>query len=449
MTAKPRVPAAALLLTRVHAGELEVVCVHRRAGERFDADLWGVPAARCGEERPAATARRCAREQTGLEPSAEPLPAGRWLELPFRPQRLETQVFLAPAAGEPSPGGDVDAAAWLRPADLLRRWAEAGADLDAGPLQALRALARLASADTAAPTPAEQVAAIQAALPADGELHALERTPAVRIIPLRTPTLPPATHTNCVVVGAGEAVVIDPASPYPDELARLDAWLDALAAAGTRVREILLTHHHPDHTGGVTHLAERLGVPVAAHPTTRAKLAGQVAVTRDLVDGERIELPGPPARRLRTILCEGHADGHLAFHEEVTDTLIAGDMVAGTGTIVIAPPEGKLGLYLRSLEALAALDARRLIPSHGPMIGDPRGLLEQYVTHRGWRERKVQDALAKAQAAPLSALVPLVYDDVPPHVYPLAERSLLAHLLKLEEDGAAACRDDVWRPVYG
>jgi glyoxylase-like metal-dependent hydrolase (beta-lactamase superfamily II)/8-oxo-dGTP pyrophosphatase MutT (NUDIX family) len=441
------VPVAALVLVRPVPDGLEVACVHRAGGRRFDADLWTFPGGRWGSasDAPMAAARWAAEHlSVDLDP-AHLRPCGRWLELPFRPQRRGTHLVLAQAGGvlrldHP----DLDDAAWIQPEALLERWRRDEASLEPGTQRVLQALADLGS-PTADGWPDRAAEALTGSLPSDGELQTLELQPALRVVPVRTPTLPPATHTNCVVVGHHEAVVIDPASPYDDELARLDALLDALQAQGTRVREILLTHHHPDHVGGARHLAQRLGVPVAAHRTTRELLKGRVDVTREVVDGETIELPGQPARRLRAIVCEGHADGHLAFLEETTHTLIAGDMVAGTGTILIAPPEGKLGLYLRSLQALADLESRRLIPSHGPAIGDPRGLLEQYVTHRGWRERKVTAALAQAGAAPVEALVPLVYDDVPPAVYPLAARSLLAHLLKLEEEGLATRSDEVWR----
>src|SRR4051812_1001992 len=92
-----------------------------------------------------------------------------------------------------------------------------------------------------------------------------EVQPGLLCVPLRTPTLPPATHTNCWIVGFEELLVVEPASPWADQQAALDEVLDELAGAGRRVRAILLTHHHADHVGGVRHLAERLAVPVLAH----------------------------------------------------------------------------------------------------------------------------------------------------------------------------------------
>ena len=89
------------------------------------------------------------------------------------------------------------------------------------------------------------------------EPSTLPEAPWIRRVPVRTPTLPPATHTNVYVVGEGDLVVVDPASPYPEEQLALDTYLEERAAAGERVIEVLLTHHHVDHVSGAAHLAAR------------------------------------------------------------------------------------------------------------------------------------------------------------------------------------------------
>jgi glyoxylase-like metal-dependent hydrolase (beta-lactamase superfamily II) len=137
------------------------------------------------------------------------------------------------------------------------------------------------------------------------------------LFPVKTPTLPPATHTNCYIVGGEELIVIDPASPYEDEQQALDEFIDELLAEGRRVREIFLTHHHPDHTGGATHLSNRLGVPVAAHHLTARRVQHSVEVNRLVEDNELIELAGNPGWRLRALLTPGHTAA-LCFYEENT-----------------------------------------------------------------------------------------------------------------------------------
>ncbi|MSP62107.1 MAG: MBL fold metallo-hydrolase [Myxococcales bacterium] len=265
----------------------------------------------------------------------------------------------------------------------------------------------------------------------------------MRIVPVRTPTLPPATHTNVYVVGQGELALVDAASPYPEERAALDRWLDERAASGERVVELLLTHHHVDHVSGTAHLAARLGVPVAAHPVTAALLAGRIAVSRTIDEGARLRYGGV---ELTALFTPGHAPGHLAFFEPRARAVLAGDMVASVGTIIVDPPEGDMRLYLASLERLRALDARWLLPSHGPPVDDPERLLAFYVAHRLQREARVVAALALG-AAPVAELVPRAYPDVAPAIWPLAARSLLAHLLKLRDDGRAVDEGDTWRLV--
>jgi len=284
-----------------------------------------------------------------------------------------------------------------------------------------------------------KVAGVVAPPPPAGDVSA-----GVRVRPLRTPTLPPAAHTGCYVVGPttgrGASIVVDPASPYPEEQAALDAFLDAEVADGRPVAAILLTHHHGDHVGGAIHLAERTGAPVLAHTETARLLAGRIRVDRTLADGEVLEAGGVTATAVWT---PGHAAGHLCV--AVGDALIAGDMVAGVGTILIDPDEGHMGEYLASLARMQSLQPARLLPAHGPVIEDAAGKLREYVAHRRMREGRIVEALRGAGPATARALVPVAYADTPAPLWPIAERSLLAHLMQLERDGRAATDGGTWR----
>lgn len=253
----------------------------------------------------------------------------------------------------------------------------------------------------------------------------------VHVLPLRTPTLLPATDTNFVMIASeGEALLIEPATPYEDERQRMRAFVAEHERAGTRVVAIALTHHHPDHVGGASWLREALDVPLLAHPMTKQRLDGQVDIDRTIEGGETIRVG---ALSIDVVHTPGHAPGHACFFEPTSRTLVAGDMVAGTGTILIEKTDGDMGLYLESLERLQQLDAAELIPAHGPTLLPE--VLPRYVAHRRGREAKVLDALRLLGAASIDDLVPVAYSDVHASIWPIAMLSTEAHLLDLEKRG--------------
>ncbi len=269
--------------------------------------------------------------------------------------------------------------------------------------------------------------------------------PHLRVMPVRTPTLPPATHTNTFLIGTGEAVLVEPASPYEDEIGRMLQWVDEARAEGVRMAAILATHHHPDHVGGATRLAERLSLPLWAHEMTAQRLQGAVRFDRLLEEGERIELSGPTPTALTAVHTPGHAPGHLCFIDEATGILIAGDMVASVGTIIVEPVDGDMTLYLDSLRRMIALEPAGLLPAHGGVIETARAMLEFYIEHRLMREAKVFEALeAHGPGRPVD-IVAQAYDDAPKAVWPLAVRSIEAHLIKLEREGRVERDPAGWR----
>ena len=195
---------------------------------------------------------------------------------------------------------------------------------------------------------------------------------------------------------------------------------------------VLLTHHHLDHTLG----ARVLGLPIAATEKTAERL--DFPVDRILHDGERLEA-GP--RGWRMLQLPGHTRGHLCLIEDGSGAVIAGDLVAGVGTVIIDPPEGDMADYLASLDRLLGEKPGAIYPAHGPVV--PAGVqkLEHYRAHRLEREMLVLHALAKQGPATPAQLVPAAYPDVKPEMYPYAERSLLAHLYKLVREGRASQSD--------
>ncbi len=261
-----------------------------------------------------------------------------------------------------------------------------------------------------------------------------EVVPGIRMLPVRSPTLPPATHTNVFLVGGREAVLVEPASPFPDELNRILDWLEEAEAHGVELKAICATHHHPDHIGGARALSERLGVGLWAHAKTIEALEGKVEFERELRHDEVISLAGGdhgPDIELRCVHTPGHAWGHLCFFESRSRALISGDMVAGVGSILVEKQDGDMRLYLESLAQMKALDPSCLLPAHGGIIADPAACLDHYVAHRLAREEKVAQALqAAGEGSPVS-LVPAAYQDTPKMLWPLAARALEAHLIHL------------------
>lgn len=261
---------------------------------------------------------------------------------------------------------------------------------------------------------------------------------------LRTPTLPPADRTTCYVVGHQDALVVDPGSRHRAELDRLRHVLWRLRGLGGRVAGVLLTHHHADHTGGAATIAREQDAPLVGHAETLARVAAPGLRRRPVEDGER--LSPDPDLELRCLHTPGHAPGHICLFEARRRILIAGDMVLGVGTTLVAPPEGEMAHYLASLDRLADLRPVLLLPAHGPALTDAEAAVRRLIAHRLWRERRLLESLASG-VQDLWALTRAVYDDVPPWMLGLASRSALAHLIKLEREGRVARDGETYRRV--
>jgi ribonuclease/clavin/mitogillin len=267
----------------------------------------------------------------------------------------------------------------------------------------------------------------------------------IAMVAARTPTLPPATHTNSYALGGRDVVLVEPATPYAGEQRAWIAWARGLASAGRRPVAILATHHHPDHVGGIDVLARELALPVWAHAETAARIP-HVDVARRLEDGEEIVLAGPLPERWTVLHTPGHAWGHVCLWDEDSGAVVVGDMVASKGTILIAPGDGDMRLYLEQLERLASLGARLALPAHGEPIDEPTVLFRRYIEHRLKREAKAAASLppAIAEGQTLEELVPVAYDDTPVGMWPVARLSLASHLAKLAAEGRAVERDGRW-----
>lgn len=193
--------------------------------------------------------------------------------------------------------------------------------------------------------------------------------------------------------------------PGPDD----DQHLQSILAAGP-VERIALTHHHPDHSAGAQRLSELSGAPV-------------LAFEAGLSDEDRVG-------GLVAVHTPGHAPDHLCFWDPASRVLLSGDLIAGRGSIMVAPPEGNLEAYIASLKRVQALSPAHILPGHGPEVTDAAAKIEEYVTHREEREARVVAAL-RSGASSVEEIVALAYDDVPPRMRRYADLAARAHLQKL------------------
>lgn len=206
-------------------------------------------------------------------------------------------------------------------------------------------------------------------------------------------------------------MVVDPG---PDN----EQHLQRILAAGP-VERIVLTHRHPDHSARAQRLSELSGAPV-------------LTFGAGLSDGGRVG-------GLVAVHTPGHAPEHLSFWDPAGRVLLSGDLIAGRGSIMVAPPEGNLAAYVSSLKRVQALSPARLLPGHGPEVADAAAKIEEYIAHREEREARVVAAL-RSGASSVEEVVALAYDDVPPRMRRYAELAARAHLQKL---GFAASWPDI------
>jgi len=359
---------------------------------------------------------------------------GRWLTPPFSPRRFNTWFFLVncPPKQQPEPDdAELVSGEWIPARDAYARWERAEV-LAVPPI--LHALTTLGGGVTP-----DLVDRFLSSPHAHGEpVRRIEFRPGFICFPVRTPTRPPATHTNCYLIHTkGELLVIDPGSPYEDEQRALSQCVTELLGEGRNLRGIVLTHLHPDHVGGVEALRKIVGksASVLAHPMTANALMGTVHVDAVINDGDTIELKGDPGINLRAMHTPGHARGHLCFHEARTGAVITGDNIVGLGSVLIDPPEGNMRDYIASLERLRSIKGLSvLFGGHGPAMANPYAKIDEYIRHRLDRESKILDAVRSGATEPL-AIVAQAYTDVSPKLHSLAERAVLAHLEKLQEGG--------------
>jgi glyoxylase-like metal-dependent hydrolase (beta-lactamase superfamily II) len=250
--------------------------------------------------------------------------------------------------------------------------------------------------------------------------------------------------TNTYIVGRGaEIALIDPG---PDDAEHLRAILAAVG--GRRLGHIAVTHTHRDHVDGLPALVAATGAKTVGFGrrarvpgAKRTSAAGSEHVDQDFVpdvplaDGGRLEGDGWALAAVHT---PGHAPDHLCFALEGTGLMFSGDHVMGWNTSVVAPPEGSMADYLRSLELLGERADRIYLPGHGGQVAEPQRLVKAFLLHRRMREQSILDCI-QAGTNTVEAIVPAIYRDLDPKLLNAASLSVLAHVEHLIARGLVRC----------
>lgn len=379
---------------------------------------------------------------------------GFWTTPKFSPVRFKTHFFIAecPRRQEPQVFGEFVEGDFLAPGEALKKW-RGGKILISPPVLISLQILEGEEIDrdewdgrdkkSATQNPQSKIERLLAASREnDGNILHIKFNPYITVFPVRSETLPPATHTNCFIVGERKFVVIDPGSPFEDEQQKLHEYVDSLIETGGEIAEIILTHPHRDHVAGASNLQNHLRqkfnvqIPIAAHEKTAESLKDEIKIERFIEDEAvfTLETGDGESFAFAALHTPGHARGHLCFYFEKIGFLLAGDNVVGAGSVLIAAPEGDMRKYLESLERMKNLPGLRfLCGSHGAAIFDARGKIEGYINHRLEREKKILEAV-KSGAKTLREIVERVYTDVSPALYELAEQAVAAHLEKLRAE---------------
>jgi glyoxylase-like metal-dependent hydrolase (beta-lactamase superfamily II) len=271
-----------------------------------------------------------------------------------------------------------------------------------------------------------------------------EVEPGIRRLLAGNPSHFTFTGTQTYVVGNGDVAVIDPG---PDDPAHVQALIDALG--DERVSAILCTHTHRDHSPASRALGQATGAAIIGCAPLAIEDAGPRADASfdfdyrpDLVLKEGGRVVGDDWT-LEAVPTPGHTSNHLCFALNETGALFTGDHVMGWSTTIVSPPDGDMADYMRSLDLLLERDDRIYYPTHGPAVTDPKGHVRALIDHRRMREAQIIEQL-RAGEGRIAMMVPVLYRDTDPALYPAAERSVLAHLVDLQQRKLAAFDGQRW-----
>lgn len=265
----------------------------------------------------------------------------------------------------------------------------------------------------------------------------MELAPGVHVVTVTDERAPGIYAPNTYfVIGKRGAALIDCGHNFPEHIqARLDAWR---ALGSPRIERIFITHRHRDHTGGAPVISKALGATIVAHSKEKPAIEGQwgdaARVGQVVEGGETFDLGGAA---LEVAFAPGHTLGSICLFLREQGALFTGDTVLGTGTTVINPGDGDIGLYIESLKRLLELRSGVLYPGHGDPVRDPGRKLRMLIAHRLEREQQVLDCLRRGKNT-VDAIFDEIYPELEPRLHTMARNQIRSHLLKLEREGRVA-----------
>ncbi len=264
-----------------------------------------------------------------------------------------------------------------------------------------------------------------------------ELIPGIRRLVAPNPSLMTGPGTNTYLLGRQEIGVIDPGPDIDSHIERIQE------VAGAEIAWILATHTHPDHSPAACKLAAATGAELLGRAAPKGRHQDQTfKPDRIPDDGDLFEAAD---FNLKIVHTPGHASNHLCYLQTEHNWLFTGDHIINGSTVVIDPPDGSMGDYIRSLEKLKPMEVAAIAPGHGNVIDDPAAAIDWLINHRLERETKVVSALKENPNSTSRELVAQVYQDVDEKLHELAEHSLLAHLIRLEEECRAQMQRGRWR----
>jgi glyoxylase-like metal-dependent hydrolase (beta-lactamase superfamily II) len=282
---------------------------------------------------------------------------------------------------------------------------------------------------------------------------ARELRPGLRRLVANNPSPFTFKGTNTYLIGSGKEIAL--VDPGPSDDAHFEATM--AATKGQRITHIVVTHTHRDHVDGLDRLKAATGAKTVGFGRTapnpglrKASPAGGEFTDESFVpdvvlaDGGRLAGDGFALTALHT---PGHAPDHLCFEIAGTGVLLSGDHVMGWNTSVVAPPEGNMAAYMRSLDKLMQRQDQVYFPGHGGRIEQPQRVVKAFIIHRNMRENSILDCI-KAGATTIPAILPVVYRDLDPRLVRAASLSIAAHVESLVERGLVSSSGPATAPEH-